>query len=508
MRGAPKQLSLCAYVLVIAGTIGCSDTRAGAGSASAAARARRSRAPAAAAESAPWILEKVRRGLRPDPKWAARPRIKADDRSGLRALPDGKLEEWADAKWIAPTTGGDAASAKLAFASYPGGLSLAIVVRDAHHHAAAAASALDKSDHVKLELWPLASGPRLKPEDATAKAALGVTLRLGTRNQLIAFDRPREAWREKAASATGVPQPGGGGYQIEARLPLKTLTPLRGATVAKLRYRVTVFDADKKGGAAVARQRFEGVAELKVPMHVPEAVQKRPSARVCMASEASALWGFRNAWRCVVPHGRRDVGADDRQAPSIAFAWGRYPKPPRLQWLREKLIFINMLGLGHGHAALLSKDEKILSLLRLGIVGNEDPGNARAHESGAEPIKLPDGTWAVVVVHAEPAKTGPMGARCAAGHRVYTSIIAARGAPESTPHKPAPEPATPPQLEEVFRVLLEDCSGRRAFDFDLSKDRRVVRVRNSLFPARDVSTFVYRDGFYRRLRGELAQRAR
>jgi hypothetical protein len=138
----------------------------------------------------------------------------------------------------------------------------------------------------------------------------------------------------------------------------------------------------------------------------------------------------------------------------------------------------------------------------LGVVGAEDPGNPRARESDAEVLTLPDGTYALAVTHAQPARPGPLGGRCAGGHRVLLSILALRGALKSTPESPAPDPPpTTPYLEEVFRAVLEDCGTSLANDWSLSRDARTIEVHSSLTPSRPAVRWVYRGGRYRRAAG-------
>jgi hypothetical protein len=160
-------------------------------------------------------------------------------------------------------------------------------------------------------------------------------------------------------------------------------------------------------------------------------------------------------------------------------------------------MFINLLGLERGVAALLDKHETILSIASpLGVVGAQSPGNARTKHSDAEPLVLPDGTYAAAVTHAFLAQPGALGGRCAGGHKVYLSIFALRGALKSTPHERAPEPETPPYLEEVFRTLLEDCTRSTANDWSLSRDRKTIKVHSSLYPSRPPIVWIFRDGRY------------
>ena len=173
------------------------------------------------------------------------------------------------------------------------------------------------------------------------------------------------------------------------------------------------------------------------------------------------------------------------------------PTPPRIVWIRERVLFVNFIGVRTGVAALLDEKDAILSVMPLGVVGAEDPGNPRVSESGTETLRLPDGTYAVAVTHAYPAKPGALGGRCAAGHRVFLSLVALRGCYKSTPEKPAPDPEFTPYLEEVFRVLLEDCETSVANDWSLSRDRRTIKVHSSLYPSRPSQVWIFRDGSYR-----------
>jgi hypothetical protein len=366
-------------------------------------------------------------------------------------------------------------------------VSLALEVKDERHRPAVAASAFGQADHVEVELWP-GAGPGVP----------GIKLRLGTQRQLVEYVRPAEEWRAKEVSAAGVPA--GSGYRVEARLPLSTLTPLSSPRVERLRYRITVFDADEDADSkAQPTLRLEGTASLSPALEVPEAVQKRPSVRLCIASQAGAVWAYRHGWRCAVPYHDDAVARDDTQPrPQARLGFTRIPSPARIVWIRERLMFLNFIGARRGLAALLDGKETILSVMPLGVVGASDPGNPRAHDSGAEHFKLPDGSYAVAVVHSLPAVAGPLGGRCAAGHRIYVSIIALRGCLKSTPHKPAPDPPFTPFIEEVFRVQLEDCDGSVANDWSLSRDRTTIKVHSSLYPARPPVVWSYRSGRYRR----------
>jgi hypothetical protein len=430
-------------------------------------------------------------------------------------LPDGDLREWEAAKvafleaerlpsarrW----TGVGDLSAKVAFASYGGGLSLALSVADDSSRAAKVAASLERADHVLVELWP-GVRPPARRRSSLRDRALGIRFRLGTLRQLAVIEKPAdESWREAALSAFGAAA--GQGYRLEARLPLSVLTPLPAPRIETLHYRITIFDADQGDAeeeAAEPTARAEGSLRLDPALEVPEAVQRRPSVRVCMASEPDALWGFEGGWRCSLPYVDEELTEDDgtgEMSSALRLGHSILPTPPTLVWLRERVIFVNLAGVQRGLAALLDKKETIYSVLRLGVVGALDPGSTWARDSDAEPLKLPDGSWAVAVTHAEPARAALVaGGRCAAGHRVHLSILALRGCLTSTPHQPAPEPdpRNPPYLEEIFRLLLEDCEATSANDWTLSKDRRTITVHSSLYPARPPVVYRYVDGRYRR----------
>ena len=206
-----------------------------------------------------------------------------------------------------------------------------------------------------------------------------------------------------------------------------------------------------------------------------------------------------NGWRCGVPYQAAMIQEDDADPASpLRLGYARVPEPPRIVWTRERLMFINIVGRERGVAALLDRRDTILSVMPLGVVGAFDPGNPIVKESDAEPMTLPDGTYAVAVTHALGARPGELGGRCRAGHRVYLSVLALRGCLKSTPHAPAPDPPFTPYLEEVFRTLLEDCQGSVANDWSLSRDRKTISVHSSLHPALPPTRWVYKDGRYRR----------
>ncbi len=462
----------------------CSDSPQQAASASKGARRV---APPAASFPAAWL-----KGKPVATRWRSRPRFRPlrESPNSLRALPDGDLREWRKhTRWIAGRPmAGSSDSGKLALASYGSGLSLAAIITDNRHVGAKAASALSQSDHLELELWPGEKG-----------GLVGVRVRLGTVRQLVEVLKPSEQpWRVRAISSAGVPK-AGGGYVVEARLPLSVLTPLSTPKVEALRYRVTAFDADDDSGARAAPGiRFEGTVKLDPPLMVPEAVQKRGSIRVCMATQRDPLWTYINGWRCGVPHRPETLQTDDAadEVSPTLLGYARVPEPAKIVWIRERLMFINLMGLERGVAALLDGRDTILSVVPLGVVGAVDPGNPRTNDSGAEGLVLPDGTYAVAVTHTFPDQFGPMGGRCRGGNRIHLSILALRGCLKSTPHKPAPDPPFTPFIEEVFRTLLEGCQGLEANDWKLSRDRRTITVHSSVHPNRSVQRWVFSDGRY------------
>ena len=97
---------------------------------------------------------------------------------------------------------------------------------------------------------------------------------------------------------------------VEVRLPLSVLTPLPVPKIESLHYRVTVHDSDDDGQARPSL-RFEGTARLDPPLMVPEAVQKRASIRVCMATQPGTLWTYVHGWRCGVPYRPETLRIDD-----------------------------------------------------------------------------------------------------------------------------------------------------------------------------------------------------
>jgi hypothetical protein len=461
----------------------------------------------ASKQSSSPTTEALARGVAVPAEKARRPRFRQNhEESGLKVLPDGDLREWetaAGVQWIEMTPPRKAASswsgpsdlqAKLALASYGGGVSMAVAVQDDVHQKARFAAAIPRADHVEVELWP---GRRPEAGSrALRDRALGLHFRMGSVRQLVEVLRPKETWREAALSAAGAVVPGG--YQVEARLPLSVLTPLPGAKIDRIFYRVTVYDADDAESLAEPTLAAEGESHLDPPLEVPEAVQRRASVRVCMAAEPEALWGHENGWRCSIPFERQGLGEDDAESSAaIRLGHSLLVAPPTLVWIRERLVFVNLAGVERGIVGLLDKRDTLLSVMRLGVIGAFDPGNTQAKDSDAEPMKLPDGTWAVAVTHSYPDRAMVEGGRCSAGHRIYLSILALRGCLVSTPFEPAPEPDKPPYLEEVFRLLLEDCGGTLANDWTLSKDRQTIAVHSSLHPSRTPQRYVYGEGRYR-----------
>jgi hypothetical protein len=482
-------------------------------------------------------LDRPQKSFRPESPLSKRPHIKSDPREGrgLMVLADGDLREWtaAGARWIEGARpiasakrwkGKDDLDARLAIASYPSGLSLAVVVKDDRHLPARHVSTIGRWDHLEIELWPAG----LSAKGDAVERGLGLHLRLGTEKRLVEVLRPAEAWRESAISSGGKAVPGG--YQVEARIPLAALAPLPLPSVDSVHYRVVVHDADETsaeepaegataageaagggggGGssAAEATLLLEGDARLDPPMEVPEAVRRRASVRACLAAEPRGLFGYENGWHCVVPYLARVFVEDDAEAAgTVRFAHSRVPEAPTLVWIRERVLFVNLQARDaeaqRGIAALLDKHDNLLSVIRLGVVNALDPGSPITKDSGAEVVKLPDGGWAVAVVHAYGTPVVAQGQRCTGASRVYLSILALRGCLTSTPQNPAPEPESPPALEEIFRTLLEDCRAAVSNDWSLSKDRKTISVRSSLDPTRAPSTYVYQAGRYLPPEGE------
>ena len=324
----------------------------------------------------PRLPARLLRGRPVSDRWARLPGFPPRAARGLHALPDGSLEEWQGravhwnrtARPVGRPAGyrgrADLHAPRFGLASYGSGVSLALEVFDDSHRPAVATGVLGSSDHVEVELFPGDAGP-------------GVKLQLGTLRKLVRFVRPAQAWRERDVSAAGVASETG--YRVEARVPLSTLTPLSGPRIAKIRYRVTLHDADADDldGRTRPTLRFEGSAVLSPPLEVPEAVQRRTSVRICAGSQADALWSFRNGWRCAVPYRDGAVPADDTAAPAGPRPGRtRIPSAPRIVWIRERLMFINFIGARRGLAALVDRGETILSVMPLGVVGSADPGKA------------------------------------------------------------------------------------------------------------------------------------
>ena len=421
----------------------------------------------------------------------------------MRCLPDGDLAEWRGRAWTRvprsdePVRPGNRAdlNARFAVESYGGGICVALDVDDDVHEPATSEGALDDSDALDLALWPRSSGA---PAAKRGQPLIGVHLRVGTLRQLVRLRVSRPDGRAELISANGVERPGG--YRLELRLPLAVLTPLDGPTVDRLRLQIDVRDRDATGPAR-NKAHWQGTLELDPPLRVPEAVQERVSVRACMAAEPTALWGYHNGWRCSVPYRVAAWSGDDsRPRPAWRLSHARMPEPPRLAYLRERVVLLNFPGIKRGLAALFDRKETILSLLDLGVVGARRPGSASTRESDARGLRLPDGTWAVAVTHAYAARDVPpeRGGRCNPGYLVLGSIIAVRGAPHVTPQEHVPEPKTPPRLEEVFRTVLDDCDEARRFDWDIAEDGRRVTVRDSLSPLRPAAVFAYDRGWFRR----------
>lgn len=448
------------------------------------------------------------RGRRAPGSLAQRPHFERPTEGGLRCNADGSLAEWRGASWIEKATplGAMGASpaaqlkARLALASYSGGLSLAISAKDASHVPAKAAGMFGQADAVLVELTPAEL-----PKEMHA-SLFGVRFWLGTFRRLVHFEKPSQRWRDAAVGSFGAEVPGG--WQLEARIPLSTLTPLPEPRVKRWRYRVTVYDAGAAQKKAAPALRFAGELAFDPVPEVHEAVRRRLSVRSCMAAHpGKAVWGFRNGWRCSVPYETRRVFEDDAlpgKEKRIALSHARMPDPPVLRFLRERVVLLNYPGLGRGLAALVRADKTLVSLLDLGVVGARSPGNALTKHSDAESLRLPDGTWAFSVVHAypeQPATASPLGARCEGGQRVFLSIVAVRGAPHVTPHKAVPEPDPPPILEEVLRVQLAGCKDRVARRWRISRDAGEVKVFDSLYPRKAPRRYAYQQGRYRRARG-------
>ncbi len=436
--------------------------------------------------------------------WAKAPRFRPvkDAEHSLRVLPDGNLSEWkrSDIHWekhfkALPSArhyqGPKDLSARFAWASYRRGISFSIIVDDDRHLYTSVPSKFDVADHIDIELWP----GQLPKNRSVLKKLLGFRFRVGSSNQLIEALRPPEAWRAQLISSVGVSHPKG--YQIEARIPLSAFTPLLSNEVVKLYFTITIHDIDDNQDRAEPTLRFSGAIDLDPPLRVPEAVDQRFSVRMCMAAFKSAFWSYKHGWRCGVPYRRAAVIEDDSlEDQELDLGHPRLIETPTIVWIREKIAMLNFPGVDRGIIGLFDKQDALLSMLKMGVIGSTDPGNPKVKKSDAEVFKLPDGTFALAVIHTIKRRKNEVEGSCAEGNQVYLSIIALRGAID--PHRKVAKRVgeSHPFLEEVFRTLLEDCVTSVSNGWSLSSDRRTIRVYSRLEPTHEPTLWRFKNGRY------------
>jgi hypothetical protein len=255
---------------------------------------------------------------------------------------------------------------------------------------------------------------------------------------------------------------------------------------------VVLFDADPaavKNSPAkkLAAQRHE--LNFVPALEVPLPVQQRVSARICHGAFDNAFWSYDNGWRCSLAEEKTTIAGDDTASRLPFLAHIRIPEPPRIPTIAERLVVFNFLGGFRGGLALVDPKEKIYSILHLGVVGRSDPGNARVKLAEVKPFKLPDGDWAVRLVHSY----FPPRVACASAPETFLSIVALR---DTTIGKPIAR-TSQPYLEEIFRHPLNSCNTLDAWDWQLRSAGKRIDMRSLLKPSTGNRRFDYDKGRYR-----------
>lgn len=423
------------------------------------------------------------RGMTPKPGWAAAPPEARNPPSnpGLRCNTDGKLDEWQSAKWL-PLSGGSERpdAGRWAYASYGRGLCVVVFVRDSSPKPATVVAALPKSDYVEVSVQ-ISGGVRKAP----------LRLQVGSERKLVNFVASQDRWRESLVSANGVAAEGG--YVVEVRLPLSALTPVRSQTIERATLSVSLFDGDttRARSKKVAAQSVE--ANFSPVLEVPLRIQQRVSSRICHGGFNNAVWSYDNGWRCSLVNPPTTIVEDDMQQGSLSLAHIRVPEAPKIPLIAQRLVAFNFLGGGRGGLALVDPKETIYSIVHLGVVGRSDPGNERVKTAEARPFKLPDGDWAVEVVHS--FLPGTQG--CSSAPETFLSIVALR---RTTVGEPAA--ATPPYLEEIFRHPLNSCNTLDAWGWQIFPGDRRIQMNSILKPSARKRLFGYKEGRYRPVNGD------
>jgi hypothetical protein len=387
---------------------------------------------------------------------------------------------------------------------------MVVEVDDRTPAAASVVEQLRLRDHVmvELELGRVSSAPAQVRR--VGSSAWPIRFRLGSARKLVNFDVPNERWRDALVSSMGVRLPGG--YRIEARIPLATLTPFRSERIDQLRYRIAVYD-QSGDGSAPPRLAHLGLGELVLdpPLILPPPVRERIGPRACLALFPHASWGFRGDWACVVPVSVAAISVDDGVPPEgQELAVVRQAEAPVIGAIRERLVFLNVHPERGGGVVLIGRSGQLLSALDFGVIGASDPGNSRLSHAEAEKVRLPSGDWGVVLTHAYPNRGLWPSSTCTGQWQVFRSIVAIQngtwvavegtGEREANGAVAAPRPGGAPRLVEVFRALVDDCAGLVQYELELSRDRSTILVRDNVFPSRLPRRYEFRDGWYQHQR--------
>jgi hypothetical protein len=194
---------------------------------------------------------------------------------------------------------------------------------------------------------------------------------------------------------------------------------------------------------------------------------------------------------------------EDSSSMNLRLGYSYLPTVPELEGLREHLLFMNFAGVQRGLAALVDEENDVLSVLPLGVVGAEEPGNATTKHSDAKPIILPDGERALVIIHALPAETWGQKGRCLKKPRVFLSIVALRGVHRLDAPIPSVLAGRPyPYLDEIFQTLLEDCDASAMNRWEFSADHKTIKVYNSIYPTQPAATYIYKGQRYQAMSGQ------
>ena len=375
--------------------------------------------------------------------------------------------------------------AELSVASYPLGLCLAFRV-------VPRGTVVNKSPSIvryRIKLQPIVDARwqvRWRRLPAEIQSLVGYTLEVDASGASTRIDtRPGDSESSRPAARIAL---GDYGRQLEIRLPTRSLAPLPSPLVEKLRYSVVAFAGSDQRPVWQAA----GIWRLRPRLRVADAARRRAALRACFAAEPTALWGYEHGWRCSVPHRQARLSSDDGEdAPAIVLSHAVAPDPPRLKWIRERVVLVDLPGPKRGIAALFGRADRLMSLLQLGSLGSHRP---KGDLATPRPLRLPDGSWALRVEYFGGRASARM--RASASPWVYSAIVRVHGAAHA-PSLRGVRSNSQPELREVFRTVVRDAVGLSRRRVVLSRDKRRIKVYDQLNPLRPPWIYEFRGGRYR-----------